>query len=88
MALRPCSASNIAATLEIHPRTARRLLHRLQFEGWIEKCDPPIARAAHYRTTDRILIVALVHSAQRHGLALTPRAPAAEAGAEYDRRHG
>lgn len=63
----PATAAELARSLEIHPRTARRLLLALVSTGWVEHVE------GRYRVTDHLLIVALVHSAQRHGLALTPK---------------
>lgn len=35
LAFQPCSASQVAGALQIHPRTARRLLGRLVADGWV-----------------------------------------------------
>ncbi len=41
LAMQPLSAPQLAAALEIHPRTARRLLHRLREEGYVScSADP------------------------------------------------
>lgn len=73
LALMPYTALDVAAALMIHPRTARRLLSSLVRDGWIETCSGERAHVTYYRTTDRLLVVALVHAAQRHGLALAPQ---------------
>lgn len=78
LALRPTSAPQLASTLQIHPRTARKLLLRLMHDGWVEMCEGRRTRPTYYRTTDRLLVVALVHAAQRHGLVLMPLREAAE----------
>ena len=39
LAFQPLSAPQVAATLQIHPRTARRLLVRLHEEGYVTRSD-------------------------------------------------
>ena len=39
LALHPLSAPQVAEALEIHPRTARRLLTRLTDDGWLTRSD-------------------------------------------------
>jgi len=39
LALHPLSAPQVAEALEIHPRTARRLLTRLTDDGWLSRGD-------------------------------------------------
>ena len=39
LALHPLSAPQVAEALEIHPRTARRLLTRLTEDGWLARSD-------------------------------------------------
>ncbi len=39
LALHPLSAPQVAEALEIHPRTARRLLTRLTDDGWLSRSD-------------------------------------------------
>jgi DNA-binding IclR family transcriptional regulator len=53
----PCSASSLAAALQIDARTARRLLAALVSEGYVERLadDSPAAR---YRPTVRLLAMA------------------------------
>lgn len=39
LAFQPLSAPQLAAALQIHPRTARRLLNRLRDEGWLTRSE-------------------------------------------------
>jgi IclR family acetate operon transcriptional repressor len=39
LAFQPLSAPQLAAALQVHPRTARRLLTRLLEEGWLTRSD-------------------------------------------------
>ena len=39
LAMQPLSAPQLAAALQIHPRTARRLLNRLREEGYVSRSD-------------------------------------------------
>jgi DNA-binding IclR family transcriptional regulator len=39
LAFQPLSAPQLAAALQVHPRTARRLLNRLREEGWLTRSE-------------------------------------------------
>src|SRR5256885_16424024 len=39
LALHPLSAPQVAEALQVHPRTARRLLTRLTEEGWLARSE-------------------------------------------------
>lgn|GEM_PF-2280109 len=39
LAFEPLTASELASALQVHPRTARRLLARLVEDGWVERSD-------------------------------------------------
>lgn len=39
LAFQPLSAPQVAAALDVHPRTARRLLNRLQDDGYVSRTD-------------------------------------------------
>jgi DNA-binding IclR family transcriptional regulator len=39
LAFQPLSAPQLAAALQVHPRTARRLLNRLRDEGWLTRSE-------------------------------------------------
>ena len=54
LAFQPLSAPQVAATLQIHPRTARRLLVRLHEEGYVTRSDD-----ARRRYTPSMRVVAL-----------------------------
>jgi DNA-binding IclR family transcriptional regulator len=70
LAFGPRSAPQVAAALQVHPRTARRLLNRLATDGWLRRTDGP---RPSYAPTLRI--VALVAQ-------LTDRAPVVRHGKE------
>jgi DNA-binding IclR family transcriptional regulator len=55
LALHPLSAPQVAEALEIHPRTARRLLTRLTDDGWLSRSDDT---RRVYTTTLRIAALA------------------------------
>jgi DNA-binding IclR family transcriptional regulator len=55
LAFQPLSAPQLAAALQVHPRTARRLLTRLREEGWLTRSDD--ARRL-YAPTMRIVALA------------------------------
>jgi DNA-binding IclR family transcriptional regulator len=55
LAFQPLSAPQMAAALQVHPRTARRLLNRLRDEGWLTRSDD--ARRL-YSPTMRIVALA------------------------------
>jgi DNA-binding IclR family transcriptional regulator len=57
LALQPLSAPQLAAALQIHPRTARRLLSRLLDEGYVTRSDDARRR---YAPTMRIVALAAV----------------------------
>jgi DNA-binding IclR family transcriptional regulator len=70
LAFGPRSAPQVAAALQVHPRTARRLLNRLATDGWLRRTDGP---RPSYAPTLRI--VALVAQ-------LTDRTPVVRHGKE------
>src|SRR3954471_17335141 len=39
LAFQPLSAPQVAAALQVHPRTARRLLNRLRDEGYLSRTE-------------------------------------------------
>jgi DNA-binding IclR family transcriptional regulator len=41
LSFEPASAPQIAEALQVHPRTARRLLNRLAVDGWLQRIDGP-----------------------------------------------
>jgi DNA-binding IclR family transcriptional regulator len=41
LSFQPSSAPQIAEALQVHPRTARRLLNRLVADGWLQRIDGP-----------------------------------------------
>jgi DNA-binding IclR family transcriptional regulator len=41
LSFEPSSAPRIAEALQVHPRTARRLLNRLAADGWLQRIDGP-----------------------------------------------
>jgi DNA-binding IclR family transcriptional regulator len=41
LSFEPASAPQIAEALQVHPRTARRLLNRLAADGWLQRIDGP-----------------------------------------------
>src|SRR5919109_208666 len=55
LAFQPLSAPQVAATLQIHPRTARRVLVRLHDEGYLTRSD---AARRRYRPSMRIVALA------------------------------
>jgi DNA-binding IclR family transcriptional regulator len=55
LALQPQSAPQLAETLQIHPRTARRMLNRLADEGYVVRSDDARRR---YSLTMRIVALA------------------------------
>lgn len=55
LALRPQSAPQLAETLQIHPRTARRMLNRLADEGYVIRSDDARRR---YSLTMRVVALA------------------------------
>jgi DNA-binding IclR family transcriptional regulator len=55
LALRPQSAPQLAETLQIHPRTARRMLNRLADEGYVVRSDDARRR---YSLTMRVVALA------------------------------
>jgi DNA-binding IclR family transcriptional regulator len=69
LAFQPLSAPQVAATLQIHPRTARRVLVRLHEEGYLTRSDD-----ARRRYTPTLRVVALAaHIAARSPLAARAR---------------
>lgn len=54
LAFRPVSASELAAYLRVHPRTARRLLRRLHDEGYVTRGEG----ARRYKLSPRLVAVA------------------------------
>jgi DNA-binding IclR family transcriptional regulator len=69
LAFQPLSAAQLAASLQVHPRTARRLLARLMEDGWVSRST---GRRRTYAPTLRLVALA----AQ-----LAERAPLARAAA-------
>jgi len=55
LAFQPLSAAQLAAALQVHPRTARRLLARLVDDGWVSRTD---GRRRMYAPTMRIVAMA------------------------------
>ncbi|MEN3283518.1 MAG: IclR family transcriptional regulator, regulon repressor [Solirubrobacteraceae bacterium] len=55
LAFQPLSAPQVAATLQIHPRTARRVLVRLHEEGYLTRSDDTRRR---YTPTMRVVALA------------------------------
>jgi DNA-binding IclR family transcriptional regulator len=51
LAFSPLSAVELATALQIHPRTARRLLHRLELEDYV---NPPAGPRRRYHLTRRL----------------------------------
>ena len=41
LSFEPASAPQVAEALQVHPRTARRLLNRLTADGWLQRIDGP-----------------------------------------------
>jgi DNA-binding IclR family transcriptional regulator len=62
LAFGPSTATRIAAELQVHPRTARRLLNRMVHDGWLLRRD---GRRPTYTPTMRIVALAaqLAHRA-------------------------
>jgi DNA-binding IclR family transcriptional regulator len=62
LAFGPSTASQVAAELQVHPRTARRLLNRMVTDGWLTRRDGP---RPTYTPTMRIVALAaqLAHRA-------------------------
>jgi DNA-binding IclR family transcriptional regulator len=55
LAFQPLSAPQVAAALQVHPRTARRLLNRLRDEGYLCRSD---GQTRLYAPTTRIVALA------------------------------
>jgi DNA-binding IclR family transcriptional regulator len=62
LAFGPSTATKLAAELQVHPRTARRLLNRMVHDGWVLRRDGP---RPTYTPTMRIVALAaqLAHRA-------------------------
>ena len=62
LAFGPSTATQVAAELQVHPRTARRLLNRMVHDGWLVRRDGP---RPTYTPTMRIVALAaqLAHRA-------------------------
>ena len=62
LAFGPSTATQVAAELQVHPRTARRLLNRMVHDGWLVRRDGP---RPTYTPTLRIVALAaqLAHRA-------------------------
>ena len=62
LAFGPSTATKLAAELQVHPRTARRLLNRMVHDGWVVRRDGP---RPTYTPTLRIVALAaqLAHRA-------------------------
>lgn len=69
LAFGPSTATVVAGELQVHPRTARRLLNRMVHDGWLRRRDGP---RPTYTPTMRIVALAaqLAHRTPlvRHGL--------------------
>src|SRR4051794_3366454 len=55
LAFGPATVTQTAAELQVHPRTARRLLNRMVADGWLLRRDGPCAA---YAPTPRIVALA------------------------------
>jgi IclR family transcriptional regulator, acetate operon repressor len=55
LAFGPATATQVAAELQVHPRTARRLLNRMVHDGWLVRRDGP---RPTYTPTLRIVALA------------------------------
>lgn len=55
LAFQPCSAPQVAAALQVHPRTARRLLNRLVADGYLTRSE---GERRVYAPTMRIVALA------------------------------
>jgi DNA-binding IclR family transcriptional regulator len=73
LAFQPASAPQVAGALQVHPRTARRLLNRLVADGWLTRSDE---RRRVYAPTLRIVALA-AQLADRDPLANAARSPVA-----------
>jgi DNA-binding IclR family transcriptional regulator len=71
LAFQPASAPQVAGALQVHPRTARRLLNRLVADGWLMRSDE---RRRVYAPTLRIVALA-AQLADRDPLANAARGP-------------
>ena len=69
LAFQPCSAPEVAGALQVHPRTARRLLNKLVADGWLTRSD---GRRRTYAPTMRIVALA-AQLAERDPLARAAR---------------
>jgi DNA-binding IclR family transcriptional regulator len=69
LAFEPCSAPQVAGALQVHPRTARRLLNKLVAEGWLTRSE---GRRRVYAPTMRLVALA-AQLADRDPLALAAR---------------
>jgi IclR family transcriptional regulator, acetate operon repressor len=70
LAFRPMSASQVAAALQVHPRTARRLLNRLLEEEYVTRTDD--ARRLYVPT---MRVVALAGQVVEHSSLTQPALP-------------
>ena len=55
LAFGPSTATQVATELQVHPRTARRLLNRMVHDGWLVRRD---GRRPTYTPTMRIVALA------------------------------
>lgn len=69
LAFQPCSAPQVAGSLRVHPRTARRLLNKLVAEGWLTRSE---GRRRIYAPTRRLIALG-AQLADRDPLALAAR---------------
>jgi IclR family acetate operon transcriptional repressor len=69
LAFQPLSAPQVAAALDVHPRTARRLLNRLRDDGYLSRTDD--ARRL-YSPTLRLVSLAGQIAARNRLVALAP----------------
>jgi DNA-binding IclR family transcriptional regulator len=58
LAFQPSSAMEVAATMGLHPRTARRVLRTLQAEGYVEQRRDVRSHRYVYSLTPRLLTLA------------------------------
>jgi DNA-binding IclR family transcriptional regulator len=82
LALHPLSAPQVAEALQVHPRTARRLLTRLADEGWVTRSDDQrrvyaptmrvVALAGHVVERAQLTTTAQPFVVRLHALADTP----------------
>jgi DNA-binding IclR family transcriptional regulator len=84
LAFGPSTATRVAAELQVHPRTARRLLNRMVHDGWLLRRD---GRRPTYTPTMRIVALAAQLAERsplvRHGMEVARELQAATGGAVH-----